>query len=52
MNIATKIITIEAENEKGDRIYVGAYADEKTAQRVRDNIELFVPEGFGVSTDE
>jgi len=46
MTAVTKIITIEVANEKGARVYIGAYSDEITAQRVRERIDLLAPEGF------
>ena len=44
----TKIDTVEVKNGK-QHFYVGAYADNKTAVRVRKIVKGLVPEGFDLS---
>jgi len=51
MKAITKIDTVEVKNGK-QHFYVGAYADNKTAQRVREIVKDLVPAGFNLSKGE
>ena len=51
MKAITKINTVEVKNGK-QHFYVGAYADNKTAQRVREIVKDLVPVGFNLSKGE
>jgi hypothetical protein len=50
MKAITKIDTITVKNGKR-KIYVGSYADIKTAVRVRKIVKGLVPEGFEVKDE-